>query len=68
MNPARARRAKLFKERNSLIDYLQSKVEVEDWHAVSDAANDLRDVDASLTVVEEWERSLQAPDTRPNEP
>lgn len=25
-----------------LIDYLKSKVELADWHAVSDAANDLR--------------------------
>lgn len=68
MNPAKERRKKLFKERNRLIDYLCSKVEVEDWHGASDACNDLRDVDASLTIVDEWERTIPpVPDTPPIE-
>lgn len=29
-----------------LIDYLRMKVTLEDWHGVSDAANDLRELDA----------------------
>jgi hypothetical protein len=32
--------------RNLLIDYLLAKVQWEDWHGVSDAANDLREHDA----------------------
>lgn len=32
--------------RRTLIDYLLMKVEQEDWHGVSDAANDLREMDA----------------------
>lgn len=32
--------------RKILIKYLLAKVEVEDWHGVSDAANDLRELDA----------------------
>ncbi len=33
-------------EREVLIAYLRMKVDQEDWHAVSDAANDLRVLDA----------------------
>lgn len=29
-----------------LIDYLLMKAQHEDWHGVSDAANDLREIDA----------------------
>ena len=32
--------------RSALIAYLRSCIEVEDWHAISDAANDLRELDA----------------------
>lgn len=32
--------------RKKLIEYLWMKVDMEDWHGVSDAANDLRELDA----------------------
>jgi hypothetical protein len=32
--------------RDILIQYLLMKVQYEDWHGVSDAANDLRELDA----------------------
>jgi len=32
--------------RKKLIEYMWMKVEMEDWHGVSDAANDLRELDA----------------------
>jgi len=31
-----------------VIAYLDAKVRDQDWHGVSDAANDLRDIDAEL--------------------
>jgi hypothetical protein len=31
---------------NVLVEYLKSKVEIADWHGVSDAANDLRVLEA----------------------
>lgn len=34
-------------DREILIDYLMMKARQEDWHGVSDAANDLREMDAS---------------------
>ena len=34
-------------DREILIDYLLMKAQQEDWHGVSDAANDLREMDAS---------------------
>jgi hypothetical protein len=39
------------KNRDTLIAYLQMKVGEEDWHGVSDAANDLRVLDAQLTAI-----------------
>lgn len=38
--------------RQNLIDYLYAKVGSEDWHAVADAAMDLREVDAKLEILE----------------
>ena len=35
-------------ERNTLIKYLMVKIISEDWHAVADAAMDLREIDAKL--------------------
>lgn len=34
--------------RAALIEYLKAKVELEDWHGVSDAANDLRVLEAQF--------------------
>ncbi len=34
-----------------LIAYLESKLEARDWHAISDAANDLRVLEAKLEVI-----------------
>lgn len=42
--------------RESLIDYLKSKISSEDWHAVADAAMDLREVDAKLEILEELKK------------
>lgn len=33
-------------QRRVLLDYLQVMIALEDWHGVSDAANDLRELDA----------------------
>lgn len=35
-----------FKARAALIEYLRHKIDVADWHGVSDAANDLRVLEA----------------------
>lgn len=34
-------------QRRILIEYLKAKVELSDWHGVSDAANDLRELEAA---------------------
>lgn len=34
--------------RSTLVAYMRAKIEDSDWHAISDAANDLREVDAEL--------------------
>lgn len=38
-------------EREQLIAYLLAKVKAEDWHAVQDAASDIREIDAKLSVM-----------------
>ena len=37
-------------QRRVLIDYLRAKVDLGDWHGVSDAANDLREIEAAERV------------------
>ncbi len=39
--------------RAALIEYLQIKVLVRDWHGVSDAANDLRELEAKYPFLRE---------------
>ena len=36
-----------------LVEYLKLKVEQADWHGVSDAANDIREVEAKIAVLKE---------------
>lgn len=36
--------------RKILIDYLKMKTEEQDWHGVSDAANDLRVLDKEISI------------------
>lgn len=40
-------------QREILITYLNMKVSQNDWHAVSDAANDLREVELKLRMIED---------------
>lgn len=40
-------------EKEALLIYLQSKVTAKDWHAVADAAMDLREIEAKLSVLSE---------------
>lgn len=40
----------LWERRRVLIAYAQSRLEVQDWHAVSDAANDLRELDVEIRL------------------
>lgn len=42
----------LHERRSTLVDYLIMKAESEDWHAVADAACDLRELDAKISVLE----------------
>ncbi len=41
---------KYFAARDALIEYLKHKTEVADWHGVSDAANDLRVLEAEAVA------------------
>lgn len=45
-------RSRLVQRREVLISYLRSCVEVADWHAVSDAANDLRCIEVAMERAE----------------
>lgn len=38
-------------------NYLQLKVDEEDWHGVQDAASDLRDIDVEITTLEKVAKS-----------
>lgn len=40
-------------KKKNYIYYLKEKIEEEDWHGVSDAANDLREITIALTMLRE---------------
>lgn len=48
----------LLHQRAVMCAYLQLKVDIKDWHGVSDAANDLREIEVEL-------KGLPIPDTLP---
>jgi hypothetical protein len=50
----------------SLLEYLLVMVARRDWHGVSDAANDLRVLEAEQKILTP-ERSIQTSDTKPAE-
>lgn len=41
----------LLEQKAQLVAYLQSKLKAEDWHAVQDAASDIRELEAKLEVL-----------------
>lgn len=41
----------LIEQKAQLVAYLLSKVKAEDWHAVQDAASDIREINAKLEVL-----------------
>jgi hypothetical protein len=46
-------------EREILIAYLKMKVEIEDWHGIADAAMDIREVDAKISVLRDIHSLLE---------
>ena len=40
-----------------LVAYLKSKVEIADWHAVADAAMDLRELEAKKRAIDDHSRT-----------
>ena len=49
------RRQHLMALRGTVIEYLLAKAKEEDWHGVSDAANDLREIDAEVKGLQRHE-------------
>lgn len=46
-------KTKLLNERVSLLHYIQCKLDNnEDFHAISDAANDIREIDSKLQIID----------------
>ena len=41
----------LRKQKQAIIEYLTAKIVAGDWHAVQDAASDIREIDAVLKVL-----------------
>jgi hypothetical protein len=46
-------KADLLEQKASLLAYLTSKIKACDWHAVQDAASDIREIEAKLEVLVE---------------
>ena len=49
------------RRRANYVTYLKDRVEDEDMHGASDAANDIRELDAEIRTVEWWISTLEGP-------
>lgn len=49
----------LLHERDRMEDYLKLKTEKKDWHAVADAAMDLRELEVELNIYRTYEKINQ---------
>jgi len=47
--------ADLLSQRETMTDYLQLRVDTQDWHGVRDAASDIEVIEAKLTMLG-WKR------------
>lgn len=50
----RAQQIALREQRDELVAYLYSRIKANDLHAVQDAASDIRELDAKLSLLKEW--------------
>lgn len=55
------RKADFLAQKIALITYLASKLKSGDWHAVQDAASDIRELDARLALLREQAEELEKP-------
>ncbi len=55
------REEQLKEAKADLIAYMRAKILLEDWHAVSDVANDLREIDAKAQAIGEFQLQLGQP-------
>ena len=56
-------RQELTEQKAGLIAYLLNKVKVHDFHAVQDAASDIREIDAKIEMINEIESTWKLPTT-----
>lgn len=45
---------KLLAQKGKMVEYMLSKIEAEDWHAVADAAMDIREIEAEVRAYNEF--------------
>jgi hypothetical protein len=46
----------LRRRKDSLVAYLRMKLDASDWHAVQDAASDIRELDAQIELLRQLEQ------------
>lgn len=51
---------------STLVRYMESKANARDWHAVSDAANDVRELETGVQLCEELLREIENHDSVAN--
>jgi len=53
---AKSQSAKYNEQIDTLVDYINLKIKQRDWHAVSDAANDIRELQSKIDLLKELNR------------
>jgi len=47
----------LLRQKKSMVEYLLLKVEQEDWHGIADAAMDIREIVAKISMLEDIKKA-----------
>jgi len=47
----------LLRQKKSMVEYLLLKVEQEDWHGIADAAMDIREIVAKISILEDIKKA-----------
>lgn len=51
----------LLRHRETYVNYAKERIEDEDWHGLSDAANDLRELDVEIRMLEQIQQDQSLP-------
>ena len=59
LNSTRTKINDLDEQISSMVEYMQLKIQAEDWHAVADAAMDIREIESEMKALKDMVGNLE---------